>query len=527
MIINLTKNNLVNNLKFQLKKNNLKIKIIIFSKINLDSFIISKYLTAVLKSKFISYELFLIKNQSEINEFYKKKMKVKNHYLIFFFINFGANIKLDKFFLTNYNAIKKIFLFDFHKCYYYKNLTSHSILIFFDRLYLKHYFYKIFDRNKVLVQKKNYFFFSNNLLNIIPDSQFNIYDKIWLDIIYTSNLYILGIITRKKYRNLIFYIGKKFDYIKKRNIESDDIFFNKKSKLITFKKTKDFSIFLLKHSSLLDALVNTPSFSLKFRLWKHSGILKLSQFFNRLGFSFSEIKNSWVRLKPKVKEYFKRHIVRHAKYFGINVTKMNSFTKIFNPLNIYETDKFNKVSNIDFVFVAKSMFDLIINKKINLVNTSYWKMYDIIFDLKAIKYGIRNAKKSQNYVNKMGRIIISKKTYINEIFFRYSFLQNLSNINLTQTTLRNLSFYLMLAFYQKFQQKKAFFVIMQFKNQSIITGSFFNNVECKKIKEKLILDKNIIIENSDCNNSKTLILILNKGKEADLFKNIITFYKYQ
>ena len=73
MIINLTKNNLVNNLKFQLKKNNLKIKIIIFSKINLDSFIISKYLTSVLKSKFISYELFIIKNQSEINEFYKKK----------------------------------------------------------------------------------------------------------------------------------------------------------------------------------------------------------------------------------------------------------------------------------------------------------------------------------------------------------------------------------------------------------------------------------------------------------------------
>jgi hypothetical protein len=68
---------------------------------------------------------------------------------------------------------------------------------------------------------------------------------------------------------------------------------------------------------------------------------------------------------------------------------------------------------------------------------------------------------------------------------------------------------------------------MQLKNQSIVTGSFFNNEECKKIKEKLIFDKNIVIENGNYNNSKTLTLILNQGKEADLFKNIITFLKYQ
>ena len=159
MIVNLTKNNLVYNIKFQLKKNNLKIKIIIFSKISLDSFIITKYLTAVLKSEFISYELFLINNQSEINEFCKKILKIKNDYHIFFFINFGANVNLEKFFLTYYYAIKKIFLLDYHKWYYYKNLTSNSMLIFFDRLYLKNYFYRILDRNKVLVEKKNNFFF--------------------------------------------------------------------------------------------------------------------------------------------------------------------------------------------------------------------------------------------------------------------------------------------------------------------------------------------------------------------------------
>jgi hypothetical protein len=524
MIINVTKNNLVNNIKLQFKNKNLKIKIVIFSKINLDSFILSKYLTSILKSELISYELFLIKNQLEINKFCENVRKIKNNYPIFFFINFGANISFEKFFLTNF-MIKKIFLFDFHKWYYYKNLTSSSILIIFDRLYLKFYFHKIFG-NEVSFEKKKIFFLSNNLLNMITDSQFTIYDKIWLEIIYTSNLYILGIINQKKYKSLIFYIGKKFDYFKKQNIENDCVFFSKKSKLITFRKTKDFSIFLLRHSSLLESLVNTPSFSLKFRLWKHSGILKLSQFFNRMGLSFREIKISWVQLKPKVKDFFKRNIINHAKYFGVHVIKMNSFTKIFYPFNIYKTDSLYKVSNIDFVLISKLMFDLIISKKINLVK-NYWKIYDDISDYKILKYGIKIAKESQNFVNKMGKVIISKNTYINEVFFRYSFLQNLSNINLTHSTLRNLSFYLMLAFYQKFQQKKAFFIIMQLKNQSIITGSFFNNKDCKKIKEKLILDKNIVLKHGDYNNTKTLILISNKGKETDLIKNIITFLNYK
>ena len=142
-----------------------------------------------------------------------------------------------------------------------------------------------------------------------------------------------------------------------------------------------------------------------------------------------------------------------------------------------------------------------------------------------IKDGLKWAKRSQDFIIKISRIIISKKTYINEFFLRYSFLQNCANNIINYDTLKNLSFYLMLAFYQKYKKKKAFFIILQNKNYSIVTGSFFKNRDCKKLKEKLKIKSNLFVKIIETDSTKTLTLILETNKEKNFFKNIINFLK--
>nr|UXY87747.1 cell division control protein 45 [Cryptomonas curvata] len=528
MIINLTKHNLINNINFQIeqiKKEN-EVKIIIFLKINLDSLLISKMLIALFNSNFISCELLIVMHQSEINYFLKKN-ELRNYYFLFFFINFGGNIYLKKFYYKNSYFLKKIFVIDFCQWFYTYNLFSSAIVVIVDRQTFDYKYFK-FLNNFILKWKENFsLFFSNDLFKDIQKPNFYFYNNIWLEVIHVSSMCFLGTIDLEKYNKFIFYIGKKFDfYFKKTNNLMNKNFFQRKIKLNFLRKTNDLSIFLLRHSSLLCALTNTPSFSLKFRLWKYSGILKLSQLFFKLGISFIQTKQPWVKLKRKIKQNFKKKIFYYAKNFGVKLIKICSFEKLFNSIKTYGILKLHKISNIDFFYAVKSIFFMMNYRKLNLTeNSNYLKMYNCFLSFKIIKYAIKTAKESQDFVNRISRIIITKKTYLNEVFFRYSFLQNSRNINLNYDTLKNLSFYLMLAFYQKFKKKKAFFLVMRTEELSIITGSFFNNKECKKLKEKLKKNTTLSIKTIDFPNSKTLTLILKTNNEINLFKNIIKFLK--
>ena len=179
-----------------------------------------------------------------------------------------------------------------------------------------------------------------------------------------------------------------------------------------------------------------------------------------------------------------------------------------------------------FFYALKSIIYKINCKKVKSIkNKDYWKVYDCFLSFNTIKYGIKKAKESQDFVNRISRIIISKKTYLNENFFRYSFLRNSENINLNYDTLKNLSFYLMLAFYQKFYKKKAFFITIRIEKKSILIGSFFKNKDCKLLKEKLKKYTTLSVKIIDYQISKTLTLILNTNNETDFFKYIKNFLK--
>ena len=523
MIINLTKHNLINNLNIIIKKT--KKNIVIFLKITLDSFLIYKSLIKLFNHVFLSCELCIITHLCEINEFCKK-IEIYNGYFVFFFLNFGGNIHLKKFCRLNYRVFKKIFIIDFHEWFYIDNLASSKIFFCIDNASINSKYFQFLNyinlKKKKIYLKTISIFYSNYLCNVNQESDHNFYNNIWLEVVYISNMYFLGKIDEEKYKSFIYNVGKKFDFYKNQNNKS----LKKKVNQHFLTKTKDLSIFLLRHSSLLHAIINTPSFSLKFRLWKHTGILKLSQLFNRIGLPFNEIKKSWVELKKKIKNKLRKNIVNQAKYLGVNLTKTYSFVKLFYYFKIHRSVEFNKISNIDFVYAFRSIFNVLFINKINFVKKkNYLKINDFFFNNKMIKDGLKWAKRSQDFIIKISRIIISKKTYINEFFLRYSFLQNCANNIINYDTLKNLSFYLMLAFYQKYKKKKAFFIILQNKNYSIVTGSFFKNRDCKKLKEKLKIKSNLFVKIIETDSTKTLTLILETNKEKNFFKNIINFLK--
>ena len=348
MIVNLTKHNLINNIDLRFKQiKKKKFKIIIFLKNNLDSFLICKVIIAIFNSKFISCELLLINHQSEINRFLKNNY-IQNQYF-FFFINFGGNTNLRKFFLKNSHFLQKIFVIDFCEWFFKHNLLSPVIVIIINSLFINSRYGNFFTKFIFRKKKNSLIFFSNDFFNISQESDFHIYSNIWLEIIHISNMYFLGIIDKKKYNNFVFYISKKINfYFKKSDSQNSHNFLNKKSKRNNLKKTEDLSIFLLRHSSLLDALINTPSFSLKFRLWKYSGILKLSQLFIKLRISFTKTKQPWFTIRHIVKQNLTKNIAYHAKYFGVKLIKTCSFEKFFNCIKTYKVNKLYKISNIDF-----------------------------------------------------------------------------------------------------------------------------------------------------------------------------------
>jgi hypothetical protein len=522
MIIHLTKRNLINNIDFNIKQTKKKVQIIIFLKINIDSLLICKMLIRLFNSKFISCELLIMSHQSEINQFLKK-YDIQNQYFLFFFINFGGNIDLINFYYKNSYFLQKIFIIDYCKWFYKDNLTSSSIIIIIDQLYIDSKYSEFLTDFVFKKRKKRLNFLPNDIFNIITESDFYLFNNIWLEIIHISSMYFLSIIDKNKYNNFIFYIGKKFEfyYKNKKNLKQ-----NKKLEINIIKKSRDLSIFLLNHSSLLNALINTPSFSLKFRLWKYSGILKLSQFFIKLGVSFREINNPWIILDYKLKKKLKRNITYYAKSFGVSLIKTCSFEKFFYSIKKKNFSELYKISSIDLLFAIKSIFFIYDYKKI-IINKNYnnWKIYNCFLNFKIIKHAIKKAIQSQDFVNRISKIIISKKIYLNEIFFRYSFLKNSENMNINYDTLKNLAFYLMLAFYQKFNKKKAFFLIIRIGNKSIITGAFFKNNHCKILKERLKHNSTLSVKLIDFQISKTLTFVLNTNNEIDLFKYIINFLK--
>nr|UXY87256.1 cell division control protein 45 [Cryptomonas sp.] len=529
MIVDFSEDNIIENILYEETRSNLRgeLSLVFFSRIDLDSILICKFLSEILESKFKLHMLFPIFHQSDVNIFCKKFKKERFRYYIFIFINFGRNCNLRKFCHINSVFIKKIFVIDRQKQIHIENVISSSIIIFMNGINLLGNTLKIlpeirFLSDKNILDKISPIFKLGNILNTIYESNSKMNNNTWLDLIYISNLHIIGLIKNKIFETILSLTCKKFDIysqMKKRN----HLQYTNTSVL---RKIRDFPIFLLRHSSLVDALVRTPSFSIKLRLWKYSGIFRLSHLCLRIGISFEEIKKPWFQVKNRTRFNFRKNIIKEGKYFGVEILKFYSFVKIYSSFTYNCNKEYKEVSISDFIYAINSMFDVIINEKICPINRKiFWNVYDCFFNLETIEKGIKKAKETQDFVNKISRIIIFKKTYIKESTIRYVFLKNSKNIPVTYNTLKNLALYLISAFNQKYHKDKAFFIVFHLEDKSLIIGSFCNIEICKIIKERLNLREIFINRSVDVNSTRIICLIFKKNEELQLFRNMAEYLR--
>jgi len=260
----------------------------------------------------------------------------------------------------------------------------------------------------------------------------------------------------------------------------------------TFCKIEELPIPLLRDWNLFDALTTNPFFGTKFKIWKKSGIKKISKYFFRLGLSIKETTEAWYYIPQTKRKLLESCIENESFLFGINFKKFNSFKKIFFEKKFSQEINFFEISACDYFLSLESLSDCELFEFFKKNHTKiFWNVYQSLENFKSIKKGIKITQKIQKFVSKMSRIIICNKIYISEEHVNYIHIKNKKNFNITYLTIKNLVLYLMLAFSSK-KKKKIVIIFLRSQIRTVIVGGFpklkFQNnpIKKQKIKENLV-----------------------------------------
>ena len=66
----------------------------------------------------------------------------------------------------------------------------------------------------------------------------------------------------------------------------------------------EFRFMLLRHWSLLDAMVHSNFVGTKLKIWKEKGRFRLTEMLAKMGFPLKECKQPWAFMKPSLKVRF-------------------------------------------------------------------------------------------------------------------------------------------------------------------------------------------------------------------------------
>jgi hypothetical protein len=201
----------------------------------------------------------------------------------------------------------------------------------------------------------------------------------------------------------------------------------------------------------------------------------------------------WFFLHIDKRKYLKKKIIKESCRFGIQIVKYNLFIK--NYCNFINKKKYIKeiLSAIDFIHAVSALLDYEFFKNKKKKSQNFPKVFNSFSDYKKLKIGLEISQKIQKFVSKLGKIILSKKLYIPERLFNYTFLKNIQLLKITYEMLKRLTFYFMLAFSHKnLKKKKFFFFIIPGNKKFLLTGFLpqkkFNlqDIKLKKFKKKII-----------------------------------------
>jgi cell division control protein 45 len=90
----------------------------------------------------------------------------------------------------------------------------------------------------------------------------------------------------------------------------------------------DFRFFLLRHSSLYDAMVYSDFISTRFQLSTSQGMHKLHEFLAKMGYPLDECQQPFAFMKPKLRRRLQSQINAHAEAYGLENFEFTSFFRV-------------------------------------------------------------------------------------------------------------------------------------------------------------------------------------------------------
>ncbi|KAJ1465639.1 CDC45-like protein-domain-containing protein [Baffinella frigidus] len=450
-----------------------------FSSIEIFSVLFCRFLSFILFHNNVSFIINPIALESETKKLEKGILNYDKNFQNIILIGFKKRFLTKKNKGENSDGWRNIYNIDFKEMTIFLKWTMNFIL--FENKKRKEKNFCNLKKSYASMRNSNQIFFLNNpkivsILKNLESSDVNFHKIIWIKSVLLTEYWLRKKINFQLYmnrcKNLFLCLSKR--KTNKKNFKNLTKF--------QLQISNELPLTFFRHWNIFDSMLNTPFFSINLKTWKISGRKSLYRLLTRLGFSGKNIKKPWIYLDLKLKNSFRKFFEKECATFGIKIKKIFVFLKSYNSIFTKFIDEGKVVSTFDWILGANSILDEKINCFSNKPKKLYWKVFDSVFDCKLTNFGINKGKILNKFVQKLSFVILSKKIFIAEKFFRYAFLRNCSQITIKM--IKRLTFYLMTSLNKTCLQKKFFILIIHRLNDTLITCSFF-----KKIDRVLIFKK--------------------------------------
>jgi len=91
---------------------------------------------------------------------------------------------------------------------------------------------------------------------------------------------------------------------------------------------KEFRFFLLRHTSLWDAMRLSPDVNTRMELWRNSGVKRLQEMLAKMGMPLMQCKQPYAFMKARMKRKLKVMVEDHAEEFGLHNISYTGFIRV-------------------------------------------------------------------------------------------------------------------------------------------------------------------------------------------------------
>ena len=249
-----------------------------------------------------------------------------------------------------------------------------------------------------------------------------------------------------------------------------------------FNSLRELPLYFINHSTILDSFLNTPFMVLNFELWKNEGFMNILQFLGKINIFPEDFQKSWAMFDQERKIIILKDYEIEIKKFNPTFGLINIFKKKLTHLLTK-----SEVTSLDMVLIIKSIFDRRIEILHHPLNKKkFFSGVNCLLKNENLKKYIERGRKIQEFISKVGRIILIKKAFLSRK--RYRILYIAGSTLISYRMVEGLCNFLISAFNKNEVEKKLFLLIIK---ENIFNTMFISHQD----KKMFILYQKLIISN--------------------------------